>query len=353
MSVAGDTCATMPINYGVSADTFASLNPALDCSAPLPLNTYVCVASKTAAQVTSTNCSTWYRVMQGDTCPTIWNGANLTMSQFLAINPGILCQAPFLVVGQQVCVDSPQLASMRLPNTTYYKYTVKAGDTLPIISAVYINRCTPNSVAPDSIAAQNNIANLTAPLTAGLSLLIPCVGRAGVLDCGCAPSLDVCGADYVTYPSYCDALCNFAMPVLAETPCAGCQLACAGRAGFAPRTGYGCTWGVCPYPKWSPQSADCSAMVGDVVGKCCTFEQTTCDNVCTMTMQNMGGTAAQQTKNYNDCYNQCMCCTRIPCQNTTCLAPSSCVFQSPRKCVYSGGMYLWNCAYFPVANPLP
>ena len=34
-------------------------------------------------------CTQWYQVVQGDSCPTIWNAANLTMTQFFLINPGI------------------------------------------------------------------------------------------------------------------------------------------------------------------------------------------------------------------------------------------------------------------------
>ncbi|CAI5983728.1 unnamed protein product [Closterium sp. NIES-65] len=45
---------------------------------------------------TTINCTGWYRVMQGDTCPSIWNGANLTMSMFLSINPGVQPSPPCL-----------------------------------------------------------------------------------------------------------------------------------------------------------------------------------------------------------------------------------------------------------------
>ena len=37
----------------------------------------------------SVNCSQWYQVLQGDSCPTIWNAANLSMIAFFELNPGI------------------------------------------------------------------------------------------------------------------------------------------------------------------------------------------------------------------------------------------------------------------------
>ncbi|CAI5998930.1 unnamed protein product [Closterium sp. NIES-64] len=87
------------------------LNPGVNCNSNLAVGSYVCVAP--SAPSTTISCTGWYRVMQGYTCPSIWNGANLTMSMFLSIKPGIQmshqpgiqCQAPYLVVGQHVCID--------------------------------------------------------------------------------------------------------------------------------------------------------------------------------------------------------------------------------------------------------
>ncbi|CAI5947517.1 unnamed protein product [Closterium sp. NIES-65] len=350
--VMGDTCASVSIKYMISSSTFSSLNPGLNCDSPLLVGSYVCVAPKSSDTAisctgwywqgvlpllfshlclvlpphppsgrpqTTINCTGWYRVMQGDTCPSIWNGANLTMSMFQAIQPGhsgepstwafsfhvahsihdirqsslrlslarmcfvdhltihpraaltaaifhtfpslrIHCQpaslfsftpsiaslltSPSFTVlpcsptpplfhccsarrpiwwwGQQVCIDSPVLTTMqRAPNTSYSIYTVRPNDTLSTISSLFLPRCTPTSVSPESIAAQNYISDLSAPLAPGTKLIIPCIGRIGMVDCGCAASIPVCGSDFVSYPSYCDALCNFALPALPDSFCTG------------------------------------------------------------------------------------------------------------------------------------
>ncbi|CAI5502844.1 unnamed protein product, partial [Closterium sp. Naga37s-1] len=225
---------------------------------------------------TAVNCTTWYMVLQGDNCPNIWNAANLTESTFLAINPGIRCQAPYLQVGQKVCINSPLLASLlTASNTTSFSlYTVQSGDSLALISSRFITRCTTSSISPAAIAAANNILE-TSPLVANTQLIIPCDARVGILDCGCAQSLPVCGADYVTYPSYCDAVCNYGVPVQSGV-CSGCSAACTGRTGLAPAAGYGCTWSACPYPSWKPVEEDCTILQGFMPGKCCAVEQTVC-----------------------------------------------------------------------------
>ncbi|CAI5953893.1 unnamed protein product [Closterium sp. NIES-65] len=92
--VIGDTCASVAVKYSIDSATFASLNPGVDCNSNLSVGSYVCVAP--TSPTTTINCTGWYRVMQGDTCPSIWNGANLTMSMFLSINPGVQPSPPCL-----------------------------------------------------------------------------------------------------------------------------------------------------------------------------------------------------------------------------------------------------------------
>ncbi|CAI7747594.1 unnamed protein product [Closterium sp. NIES-54] len=350
ITVAGDTCPSVASTYAISLGAFMGLNSALSCTTALPVGSYVCVAPKSTQ--TTVNCTAWYVVLQGDNCPNIWNAANLTESTFLAINPGIGCQAPYLQVGQKVCINSPLLASLLTASSTSFSlYTVQPNDSLALISSRFITRCTTSSVSPAAIAAANNILE-TSPLVANTQLIIPCDARVGILDCGCAQSLPVCGADYVTYPSYCDALCNYALPVIQDGVCTGCNAACTGRTGLAPAAGYGCTWSTCPYPNWKPLDSDCTVLQGDTPGKCCAVEQTVCENVCRATRDTLGGTTTQMQSNYDSCYSQCMCCARVPCSTSTCLAPSSSWSQSPRKCTYSSYKYWWNCTWFPPSNPL-
>ncbi|CAI5998940.1 unnamed protein product [Closterium sp. NIES-64] len=183
----GDTCASLSVKYVISTSTFVNLNPGINCNSALVVGSYVCVAPKSSA--TTINCTGWYRVMQGDTCPSIWNGANLTMSMFQAINPGIQCQAPYLGIGQQVCIDSPILTTMqRTPNVSYSIYTVRPGETLADISSIYVPRCTPTSISPVNIAAANFIVNASTPLVPGTQLIIPCIGRIAMATFAEAPA---------------------------------------------------------------------------------------------------------------------------------------------------------------------
>ncbi|GJP54058.1 hypothetical protein CLOM_g13174 [Closterium sp. NIES-68] len=351
----GDTCASLAVKFLTTTSEIVSLNPGLNCNSNLNVGSYVCVAPKTSA--TTINCTGWYRVMQGDTCPSIWNAANLTMSMFLAINPGIQCQAPYLAIGQQVCIDSPILTTMqRAPNVSYTIHTVRTDETLPLISSVYAPRCTSTSISPTSIAAANFIANASAPLVAGTKLIIPCVGRIGIVDCGCAASLPVCGLDFVTYPSYCDAVCNYAVPLFTYDVCpSNCAAACFNRMGLAPLANLSCTQAICPYPTWPfPSASDCTIMLGNSTGPCCNYRMTACQNECNDAAAANGGTSTQKTEIYNSCYSQCMCCSASACGGSSCKAPSSCWSASPRKCSYSVATgYMWNCGYFPAGNPLP
>ncbi|GJP43099.1 hypothetical protein CLOM_g2596 [Closterium sp. NIES-68] len=352
VAVVGDSCSATAIKYNLTLATFTQLNPALDCSKDaVDAGNYLCVAPK--SDKTVVNCTAWYTVLQGDNCPNIWNAANLTEATFLAINPGIRCQAPYLQVGQKVCTNSPSLAALvAATNTSFSLYTVKSGDTLAYISSRFVNRCTPNSVSPAAIAAYNNILE-TAVLLVNATLIIPCNVRIGAIDCGCATSLPVCGSDYVTYPSYCDAVCNYATPIFQNDVCTGCNAACMGRAGAAPAAGFGCTQAICPYPTWPPPDSDCSLWLGDSEGKCCGYVKTTCENVCTDFKVAMGGTSTQQATNYKTCYNACTCCKRIPC-GFNCTAPSSCWNENPRRCSYSIATgHLWQCVNWPAATPLP
>ncbi|CAI5475268.1 unnamed protein product [Closterium sp. Yama58-4] len=352
--VIGDTCASVALKYAVDYATVVSLNPAVNCNSTLAVGSSLCVASKSA--LTSLDCTGWYRVMQGDTCPSIWNAANLTMSMFLTINPGIQCQAPYLVVGQQVCIDSPILTTMqRNPNANYSIYTIRASDTLSTISTQYLRRCTLTSVSPAAIAAQNFILNASAPLPVGLNLIIPCIGGIGIIDAGCATSLTVCGADFISYPSYCHAAVNYGLSLYQNNPCDNCAAACVGRMGLAPAFGFGCTQAICPYPTWMSGS-DCTLGDGNnVTAPCCNYRKTLCLKSCNATAETLGGSTTTKTTNYNNCWNNCYCCAAAPCGGPACSTMSSACYQtSPRTCSYAIGVgYTFICSYYPAGSPLP
>ncbi|CAI5484285.1 unnamed protein product [Closterium sp. Yama58-4] len=354
--VMGDNCASVAVKYSVDGATFALLNPGVNCNSNLAVGSYVCVAP--SAPSTNINCTGWYRVMQGDTCPSIWNGANLTMSMFLTINPGIQCQAPYLVVGQQVCIDSPLLTTMqRNPNANYSIYTVRAGDTLSNISSLYLRRCTALSVSPAAIAAQNFITDLSAPLAVNTSLIIPCIGGFGMIDAGCAASLPVCGVDYVLYPSFCDAAANYALPVSDASLCYDrCAVGCVNRMGIKPLNTSGCTQAICPYPTWFGGD-ECTLGYGNNnTAPCCNYRNTFCDRQCSLSAESLGGTSTARTKTYNSCMGNCMCCGIFPCGGSwTCNTwNDACYKTTPHTCTfYMTTGYTFICSYYPAVVPTP
>ncbi|CAI5953872.1 unnamed protein product [Closterium sp. NIES-65] len=92
------------------------LNPGVNCNSNLAVGSYVCVAP--SAPSTTISCTGWYRVMQGYTCPSIWNGANLTMSMFLSIKPGIqMSHQPGIQV-TSLKLPIPTIGILQRPHTT-------------------------------------------------------------------------------------------------------------------------------------------------------------------------------------------------------------------------------------------
>lgn len=156
--VSGDTCSGMWTKFGLTSAAFYSLNPGISCNtlqinqqvhppAPGALHALSCpllpvsgvcapghgqarappqlpgrdcapahpvrappsraplqVCSKAAALVRGTGpaCAKSWIVQPRNTCWAIWTLNNMTQAQFLAKNPGIMCQK--LHVGQSVCV---------------------------------------------------------------------------------------------------------------------------------------------------------------------------------------------------------------------------------------------------------
>lgn len=347
---ASDTCAKIQSTFGISSSTFAKLNPGLICTVTELLfiktnvvftaGIQVCVKSK--INVPSALCSKYYTISHGDNCATIWNAANLSSTDFLSINQGVKCV--LLEIGSTVCIDSPVLGTNN-PEVTPIPYVVQNGDSLDAISNIFASRCYASSITPYKIATFNRLG-LYSPLQLYSTILIPCNKRVGYIDCGCAPSIPVCGADYITYPSYCDAMCNYALPSTTGM-CGICQSNCNARTGITPKASSVTTCSaICPYPTWQPNPNDVSLVVGSDPGKVCTYVSTTCDNVCQATKTTLGGTGAAQRANYNACYSQCLCCNRIPCAGPACPAPLATCQAQPERCVCSGSTCQWKCSWW-------
>ncbi|CAI5468228.1 unnamed protein product [Closterium sp. Yama58-4] len=313
---AGDTCDTISSTYGLNGTTFYMLNPGLDCSVgQLPVGLAVCVGEQTSRDAVT--CTKWYLVQQGDNCPNIWNAANLTISSFMAINPGLRCQAPYLQVGQLVCIASPTavMVDSLTANTSLIPYKVQANDTLTSIAMAFFDRCGVTAGEANLCHTNNFFPCESSALAADQMILVPCSRRIGMNDCGCGNQQNfVCGSDFATYPSMCDAVCNFATPATGGA-CNGCQSACFLRSGLMADTRFQSRCRVdldtlyCPFPSWPP------AQWWVMADTPCEYMETSCNYVCTDTANTLvkSKVSGKWATFKSQCMSQCMCTPRVPC----------------------------------------
>ncbi|KAK4031910.1 hypothetical protein C8A01DRAFT_41650 [Parachaetomium inaequale] len=129
--VAGDTCDTIPVAFGITRAQFLSWNPAVssDCTQNFWVGYAYCVGVGSSPAPTSTpaagssgapgspipgaptfsgipcTCNKYYTIVSGDTCPTVAAKFGISRDQFLAWNPAVSadCATNFWV-GQAYCV---------------------------------------------------------------------------------------------------------------------------------------------------------------------------------------------------------------------------------------------------------
>ncbi|GJP49116.1 hypothetical protein CLOM_g8373 [Closterium sp. NIES-68] len=306
-----ERCVDIARGYNISLNDFLWLNPGLKCTDdPLGVALAVCVSSL-STELMTVNCTQWYTVSQGDTCPKIANAVQLPVTRFLRLNPGLRCYAPYFQIGQPVCVAGTTTNIQKItlsPNEV--PYTVQANDTLASISADFSTRC-PNNTYPFSICESNSLADCTdQSIIEGQMLLIPCKKRVGSNIC--ASSLPVCGFDGVTYASMCDAVNNFALPIVRYDVCNLCNEAlCYKKMGQKPpKNSCVAPPGVCPYPTWKlpPEYFDYCPWVFDTQCECLQY---TCTYMCKLSASTYtynlgtGNTWKNATVFYSTCYKSC------------------------------------------------
>ncbi|GJP76439.1 hypothetical protein CLOP_g6887 [Closterium sp. NIES-67] len=277
---AQDRCVDIARGFNISLIDFMWLNPGLRCD-DNPINNAiaVCVAPLTTEFVT-VNCNNWYTVTQADSCPLMANTVGLTVNQFLRLNPGLRCYPPYLQIGQAVCVNGTAQSMTKYPlSPNIIPFSVGVNDTLASISQQYASMC-PNNTYPQDICASNSFPDCTdQSITPGQMILIPCTRKIG--GDVCATSLPVCGSDFVTYPSTCHAVLNFALPLIKAEPCDMCnQGICQNRTLLEPAPNK-CPAppGVCPLPSW-PLTPDYFYYCPMVFKTQCDCLLYTCDYLC-------------------------------------------------------------------------
>ena len=245
-------------------------------------------------------------------------------------------------MGQLVCIDSPQAASLAQSDVLNMYYTTQVGDTFYSVSSYYSFQCSASTTSPGNLATVNGY-NVSTVFLAGVQLQIPCVARTGIVDCGCTASISSCGTDSISYNSYCTAACNYATPqatasLCPSNPASGtttCEESgpCNGRAGLKPNMASPppCT---CPYAQWPPPLTDATQMFGNIPCAQCLFSNQTCTNMCQAEVS-----LCKQLRscigNFTSCWSNCMSCSVKPCGGPQLLSggvPLACL-STPLYCV--------------------
>ena len=141
-----DSCTTIAAQYGTVVTVIQALNPSLSCQITLPAGTTVCVPNSTPSVPTpapaTPSCTFPYVVRGGETCQSIANAYQISLSLFLALNPTTNCAN--LNAGAVVCAPFSSIPSSAITTTTAapqafctFFYRVRAGDTCDGISKAY------------------------------------------------------------------------------------------------------------------------------------------------------------------------------------------------------------------------
>ncbi|GAA0138968.1 hypothetical protein LIER_00609 [Lithospermum erythrorhizon] len=106
----GDTCSSIPQNFGLSAESFLGINPNMNCN-NIFVGQWLCIngelTSGTAIPTATTNsglsCSQIYGFQFGDTCSGIIQNFGLSAEIFSELNPNLNCNKIF--VGEWLCIN--------------------------------------------------------------------------------------------------------------------------------------------------------------------------------------------------------------------------------------------------------
>ncbi|KAH6843385.1 hypothetical protein B0I37DRAFT_437684 [Chaetomium sp. MPI-CAGE-AT-0009] len=93
---AGDWCAKIWEQFGLTEAAFRALNPALNAACDIDVGQVLCVAAPSG-------CAKTYTVVAGDWCAKVWEQFGLSEAAFRALNPG-LGEECVIEVGQRLCV---------------------------------------------------------------------------------------------------------------------------------------------------------------------------------------------------------------------------------------------------------
>lgn len=125
--VAGDTLSSIAARFGTTVSAILAVNPQITNPNVIFVGQKICIPT---VPPTTTTCPGFiYTVVAGDTLSAIAARFGTTVSAILAVNPQIT-NPNVIFVGQKICI--PVVSTT--PSCSGFFYTIKAGDTLFLLS---------------------------------------------------------------------------------------------------------------------------------------------------------------------------------------------------------------------------
>ncbi|KAJ6032590.1 hypothetical protein N7540_003322 [Penicillium herquei] len=199
-----DTCAGIVAEFGnFTLSEFYSWNPAVGSSCTyLDVGDAVCIgktsstntsASSVTVTATSTtasgteepstdpSCTTFHKVVSGDTCVSIEEEYGITAAEFLAWNPNVGSTCESLWLGYLVCVDAPYTITSSATPIATSTVTASSTSTAVEVEPSTVADCTEYHLVVDgddcaSIEAQYDITAAEVCTPFQMSFLIPPIG---------------------------------------------------------------------------------------------------------------------------------------------------------------------------------
>lgn len=307
-----ERCVEVARGFNLSLNDFLWLNPGLSCEDSAVGVPFTACVAPLSTQLVGVNCTQWYTVTQADTCFKIANAVQTPVGQFLKLNPGLRCYAPYFQIGQQVCVAGSITSVNRLTlSSAFVPYSVQENDTLTSIASQFKTRCS-SSTSVKTMCETNSLPDCTdQAISPSQMLLIPC--KNNVTADACADSLPVCGLDSVTYTSTCAAVQAFALPIVRDGPCNICNEGiCYKRMGQRPaKNSCIAPPAICPYPTWK-LPPDYFYYCPWMFSTQCECLQYTCKNMCQLSANTYKFNVFDKYASYSTasdfykaCYNTC------------------------------------------------
>ncbi|KAJ7502450.1 hypothetical protein B0H11DRAFT_1988665 [Mycena galericulata] len=213
----GDTCPSVEQKFYIDDTLFKSLNPGINSQCTnIVLGLAYCVFSiyapdtsvsteppaNVAPGTITEGCTQYYTVASGDGCGTIESKFNLTLAQFISMNPEINSGCTNLALAEAYCVASsnstipPNLAPGTITAGCTQYYTVASGDGCGTIESKFsLTLAQFIAMNPEINSGCTNLALAEAYCVASSNSTIPPNLAPGTITAGCTQYYTVASGD--------------------------------------------------------------------------------------------------------------------------------------------------------------